>query len=140
MDTTAGFTAATAFTWLGMILSISFLEAPLKFGAPGVTVPIGLAIGRRVFRALNVVEALLALCVVGGITSGQHTVPVLTTAALVLAVLILQLVVVRPSLNRRTARVLGGEQMPRSRVHLAYVVAEGTKALALLGLGIVLLS
>ena len=29
-------TAAT-FVWLGMVLAISFLEAPLKFRAPGVT-------------------------------------------------------------------------------------------------------
>ncbi|MGV0798843.1 hypothetical protein ABQF26_17835, partial [Mycolicibacterium elephantis] len=46
--------------WLGMVLAISFLEAPLKFGAPGVTLPIGLGIGRRVFKALNGVEVVLA--------------------------------------------------------------------------------
>jgi hypothetical protein len=53
-------TAAT-FVWLGMVLAISFLEAPLKFRAPGVTIPLGLGIGRLVFRALNAVEAVLAL-------------------------------------------------------------------------------
>ena len=53
--------AAIAFTWLGMVLAISFLEAPLKFRAPGVTLPLGLGIGRIVFRALNLVEAVLAV-------------------------------------------------------------------------------
>jgi hypothetical protein len=38
---------AVTFVWLGMVLAISFLEAPLKFRAPGVTLPIGLAIGRE---------------------------------------------------------------------------------------------
>jgi len=33
---------ATAVT----LVAISFLEAPLKFRAPGVTVPFGLGIGR----------------------------------------------------------------------------------------------
>ena len=37
--------AAVTFTWLGMVLAISFLEAPLKFRAPGITVPLGLLIG-----------------------------------------------------------------------------------------------
>lgn len=40
---------ALTFVWLGMVLAISFLEAPLKFRAPGVTLPIGLGIGRLVF-------------------------------------------------------------------------------------------
>ncbi|WP_407690773.1 hypothetical protein [Saccharothrix syringae] len=48
--------AGIACLWLGMAPAISFPEAPLKFRAPGVTVAIGLGIGRIVFRALNVVE------------------------------------------------------------------------------------
>jgi len=44
---------AVTFVWLGMVLAISFVEAPLKFQVPEVTLRIGLAIGRRVFRALN---------------------------------------------------------------------------------------
>src|SRR5664279_3321230 len=48
---------AVAFVWLGMVLAISFLEAPLKFRAPGITLPLGLGIGRLVFRALNGCEA-----------------------------------------------------------------------------------
>lgn len=113
MDTATGFTVAVTFIWLGMILAISFVEAPLKFRAPGVTVPIGLAIGRLVFRALNAIEVALALCVVGGLAMGQHrTVAVLTAAALTLAALLLQLAVLRPHLKKRTARVLAGEKAP----------------------------
>ncbi len=56
-------TVAAVFLWLGMVLAISFLEAPLKFRAPGVTLPIGLGIGRLVFRALNTVEVVLAIVI-----------------------------------------------------------------------------
>ena len=43
--------AAATLIWLGMVLAISFLEAPLKFRAKGLELPVGLAIGRIVFRA-----------------------------------------------------------------------------------------
>jgi hypothetical protein len=46
-----GLALAVPFLWLGMVLAISFLEAPLKFRAPGITLALGLGIGRLVFRA-----------------------------------------------------------------------------------------
>ena len=55
---------ALTFVWLGMVLAISFLEAPLKFRAPDVTIRIGLGIGRLVFTALNAVETVLAATMV----------------------------------------------------------------------------
>src|SRR5690625_1468915 len=48
-------------SWLGLIIGISFIEAPLKFTAPGITIPLGLGIGRRVFLAMNIVEVALGL-------------------------------------------------------------------------------
>ncbi|MER2093219.1 MAG: hypothetical protein ABS918_10760, partial [Saccharopolyspora rectivirgula] len=62
-QTSAAAAVAVVFSWLGMVLAISFLEAPLKFRAPGVTTRIGLGIGRLVFRALNAVEVVLAVAV-----------------------------------------------------------------------------
>ena len=49
----AAVAAAVTFVWLGTVLGISFLEAPLKFRAPGVTLPIGLGIGRLVFDSIQ---------------------------------------------------------------------------------------
>jgi hypothetical protein len=51
---------AVCFVWLGAVLAISFLEAPLKFRAPGITRPLALGLGRLVFRALNRLELVLA--------------------------------------------------------------------------------
>ena len=62
---------AAVFLWLGMVLAISFLEAPLKFRAPGVTLALGLGIGRLVFRALNTCEVVLALVVAAGLYGSQ---------------------------------------------------------------------
>ncbi|MGW7380661.1 hypothetical protein [Streptomyces sp. NPDC054794] len=141
MNTTATVTAgAVTFVWLGMVLAISFVEAPLKFRAPGVTIPLGLGIGRLVFRALNLIEVVLCVAViVAVVASGASAVAAgATSAAAVL--LAAQLGIGRPRLNRRTDRVLAGENLPRSRGHLYYVALELAKVFALLVLGVSVLT
>ncbi|WP_373865557.1 MULTISPECIES: hypothetical protein [Pseudonocardia] len=54
-----GTVLAATWVWVGMVLAISFIEAPLKFRAPGITTVLGLGIGRLVFRALNIAELVL---------------------------------------------------------------------------------
>lgn len=128
--------AAASFTWLGMLLGISFLEAPLKFRAPGITVSLGLGIGRLVFAALNRVELGLALVVGVGLVLGPRTAWVVASAAAVALLLGAQLVAVRPALNRRSDLVLAGHDVPRGASHVAYIVLEVLKVVALLGLGV----
>jgi hypothetical protein len=133
-------TVAIAFTWLGMVLGISFLEAPLKFRAPGVTLQVGLGIGRLVFAALNRVEVLLAIAVWVALLTGHRSVASLAAAGVVVLVLIVQLAVVRPVLSRRSDRVLAGEDGPRSHAHLVYVGLEVVKVAGLVGLGVAALA
>jgi hypothetical protein len=127
------------FVWLGMVLAISFLEAPLKFRAPGVTLPIGLGIGRLVFRALNSAEAVLAAGILIGLALGRPPVRVIGTSAIVFVALAAQLLVVRPRLARRSDAVLAGQIAPRSRTHYIYVALEMVKVIALAAGGIFLL-
>ncbi|MEV6948069.1 hypothetical protein AB0N07_40285 [Streptomyces sp. NPDC051172] len=138
--TWAAVAAAITFVWLGMVLAISFLEAPLKFRAPGVTIPIGLGIGRLVFRALNLTEAVLAVVVVAAVAAGDPPGRVVGPVAAAAVLLLVQLLAVRPRLNRRSDRVLAGEDLPRSRDHLYYVALEAAKVVALIALGIGLLT
>jgi hypothetical protein len=49
------------FLWIGLVLGISFIEAPLKFQVPGVTLKIGLGIGKLVFQNFNKIEIILSL-------------------------------------------------------------------------------
>ncbi len=136
MNASAGAVAvAVAFVWLGMVLAISFLEAPLKFRAPGVTVPIGLGIGRLVFRALNIAETALAVAVIAAVASGGPPADVAAFTGVAAGLLFLQLAVIRPRLSRRSDRVLAGDELPRSRAHLYYVGFEVAKVVALAGLG-----
>ena len=136
----AAVATAAVFVWLGMVLAISFLETPLKFRAPGVDLPIGLGIGRIVFRALNRVEVTLALITMASIVGGRPTGSVAALTAAVLIILAGQLIAIRPQLNRRTDRVLAGQHPPRSTIHLYYVALEAIKALTLAALGICLLA
>jgi hypothetical protein len=126
--------------WLGMVLAISFLEAPLKFRAPGVTLPIGLGIGRLVFRALNTVEAILAAAVLAALAAGSPSGRVIAPLAVAMAGLAAQLLLVRPRLTRRSNVILAGREAPRSHAHYAYVGLEAIKVLALLAGGSLLLA
>lgn len=137
--TAAAFAITVTFVWLGMVLAISFLEAPLKFRAPGVTLPLGLGIGRMVFRALNAVEAVLAVALGTAVALASPPVPVIALTVAPVLLLTVQLAAVRPVLNRRSDRVLAGERLPRSRAHLYYVACELAKVGALLALGVTVL-
>ena len=107
--------AAVAWLWLGMVLAISFLEAPLKFRAPGVDLRTGLGIGRLVFRALNRVEVVLAILLVAALVAGDPVSAAGVAGAVAVLVLVVQLVAVRPALTRRSDAVLAGADGPRSR-------------------------
>ncbi|GEL23977.1 hypothetical protein PSU4_29310 [Pseudonocardia sulfidoxydans NBRC 16205] len=139
----AGLAVAVAviFVWLGMVLAISFVEAPLKFRAPGVTVRIGLGIGRLVFRTLNTIEAVFAAALVVLAFVVDAPVGAVVAGAVAVALLLAQLLLVRPALNRRSDAVLAGdEDAPRSRGHLNYVALEILKTAALVVTGVLLLA
>ena len=131
---------AVTFVWLGMVLAISFLEAPLKFRAPGVTVPIGLGIGRLVFKALNIVELILAATLMLGLLIDAPPPHVLAAATACIGVLLVQVAILGPALARRSNRVLAGEVVARSSAHHWYVSLEVAKVVALVTTGALLLA
>lgn len=134
---------AAVFVWLGMVLAISFLEAPLKFRAPGITLPLGLGIGRLVFRALNICEVVLAATALAGAVLGGAPPAALVAVGVAVAALGAQVVGVRPALTRRSDAVLADAAVAesgRSHAHFVYVGFELVKVAALLVGGILLLT
>ncbi|MEV0353541.1 hypothetical protein AB0H88_47995 [Nonomuraea sp. NPDC050680] len=134
---------AVPFLWLGMVLAISFLETPLKFRAPGITVPLGLGIGRLVFRALNVAELALAVTLTLTLlasNAGKVNLGGIVTTVLIAiwTLLVIQVAVLRPRLDRRVRHLIQGQSPPRSHHHLAYIAAECAKIVLLPALGILL--
>lgn len=140
-----GVAVAAIFTWLGMVLAISFLEAPLKFRAPGITIPLGLGIGRLVFRALNISEAVLGSVAVIALFGRVPPIAVVIAFGCAVVALVVQVLGVRPALTRRTDAVLAAAakgEVPgaRSSAHLGYVGLEVVKVVSLLVAGILLLT
>lgn len=113
--------------WFGLVFAISFIEAPLKFQAPGITIPLGLGIGRLVFSVLNMVEVLLAIALIvvsfwPKLTAISRSMkPYLWS---IIAVLLLKVAVVRPPLNARTNMVLEGADPGQSPWHYIYIVLD----------------
>ena len=140
MSTSSAVAVAVTFVWLGMVLAISFLEAPLKFRAPNVTLQIGLGIGRLVFRALNTVEVVFALILLAIVLAGPTPRCLAVAFAVAFLMLAIQLIAVRPRLTRRSDMVLAGAEGPRSRAHYVYVGLEVVKVGALIAAGILLLT
>lgn len=118
---------------IGAIVAISFLEAPLKFQAPGVTIPLGLGIGRLVFTALNILTgvalAVLTLVSVRRPRVGRAS---LLLLGAIWVVYLVEVAVIRPVLNRRSDLVIAGAEAPGTDwAHYAYIAADVT-VLALL--------
>lgn len=128
---------ATSFLWIGFIGAISFMEAWLKFQAPGITVPLGLGIGRLVFSALNKVEWVLALIILGNLVVGKahFSSPRTILYAIPLTLLVLQTVWLLPALNVRVELLLQGQEPENSYLHLYYEGMEICKVVCLSLLG-----
>lgn len=127
--------------WLGLIIGISFIEAPLKFTAPGITIPLGLGIGRRVFLAMNITEVLIGILVIIALITlwrghRHQELPefsgILRYSFIALGLLIVKTAFIRPALAVHTDRVLAGTFDGGSTTHYYYIAAEVVLFVALI--------
>ena len=133
-----GLKIAIPFVWFGMLLSISFMEAPLKFQAPGVTLPLGLGIGRLVFFVLNKMEIVSALVLIAAFWRSRSNLRSETILlGLAALILLLETVWLLPALDARAELVIAGTEQPYSNLHVIYIVLDAIKLISLLALGIV---
>lgn len=129
------------FIWIGMVLAISFMEAWLKFRAPGITLALGLGIGRLVFNVLNKVEWVLAIIILLQLLfSKQHWAKTGYFAFyLPVSILLLQTFWLLPALDARAALHISGPAPLPSNHHIYFVAMELTKTICLFIFGISLL-
>ncbi len=124
---------SSAFLWIGFVCAISFLEAWLKFRAPGITVPLGLGIGRLVFDALNKVEWVFAIAIAFELITSKIK-PIQRANLLYvvpLLLLILQTIWLLPLLDARAELHMQGQHVPSSSLHFYYVGMELVKVVCL---------
>ncbi len=126
---------AFCFVWAGMVLGISFLETPVKFTAPSVTLPIGLDVGRHVFGVFNKVEIAAALLICGLLIGMRPQRVVWLPLAFVALVVALQSVWLLPVLDARVGMILARQIPPPAPYHIVYVGLEFLKLTCLLVAG-----
>lgn len=117
--------------WLGMILGISFLEAPVKFQAPSVTLSIGLDIGRSVFGMFNKVEIAFGIATLVLIVIIRQRLLETIPFVIVWTILILQTLWLLPYLDHRVELILQGQTPEDSVLHTVYIVMELIKVASL---------
>lgn len=132
-----GLAVAATFIWIGFLGAISFMEAWLKFQAPGVSIDIGLGIGKLVFGALNKVEIVLMVLILLNILlvkrklfSGSNL-----FFFIPLVIVLLQTFWALPVLDKMANLVIANQPLPRSNVHIYYVVMETVKLICLFVFG-----
>lgn len=133
MITSVKISIALIFIWIGLILGISFLEAWLKFQAPGVTLPIGLGIGKLVFGALNITEWILTGLILIILATAREL--KFFSFYLTFAILLVQTIFLLPELNSRADLIIQGNELAESSVHYYYVGLEVFKILVLFYFG-----
>jgi hypothetical protein len=126
------------FLWVGFVCAISFMEAWLKFTAPGVTLPIGLGIGKVVFGALNKMEWLLAAIIAGGLLLQWPDRIAALWVLVPIAALATQTLWLLPALDARAVAVVHGLRPAPSGLHAGYVGLEVVKVAGLVLFGITL--
>jgi len=102
---------AAVFMWIGFVGAISFMEAWLKFQAPGIDVPLGLGIGKLVFRALNIMEWVFVLCIINEFLfkRSKFFSRNKLTFFVAVGIVLLQTVWLLPVLNIRAEMVIAGQ-------------------------------
>jgi hypothetical protein len=118
--------------WLGLIIGISFIEAPLKFQAPGITIPLGLGIGRLVFTAMNFTALAILVVLTLACIRPRPTKPQVGVLAGLWVVLLAEILIIRPPLNTRTDQVLAGVEDGGSIWHYLYIAADGALVVLLI--------
>ena len=126
------------FLWIGFVGAISFMEAWLKFKAPGITIPLGLGIGRLVFNALNKVEWTLAIIAIITLLWGNFDFFKWKSLFIwvIMGILTLQTFWLLPALDARAELHIQGNEVPPSNLHFYYVGLELIKVVSLFITGI----
>jgi hypothetical protein len=124
--------SAAAIFWMGFFMAISFMEAQIKFTAPGISMAQGLQIGKVVFGMLNICEWIFLAGIVVTCFVKKPAKPegwLITGLALILT---LETFWLLPALDADAGRIIQGQTITGHSLHWCYVALELIKAPMLL--------
>ena len=121
--------------WVGMVLAISFMEAPLKFQSELVDTRVGVSIGRIIFTMLNRVEVLfLVIYTILTLVSGNFKRSYLLHV--LIGIVVIQTFILLPFLDDRAIQIVAQQPVEDSILHVNYVLLEIIKVIVLLWISI----
>jgi hypothetical protein len=126
---------ALAMLWAGVLTGVSFLAAPAKFDAPGLTLPVAMEVGRREFGALNLTELVLAVVTLALAAYARPERTIWLGLGLAALIVLVQWLWLLPVLDARAELIIRGETPEPAPWHALYIGAEVLKLLALLVTG-----
>lgn len=126
-----------SFIWVGLIMGISFLEAPLKFQVPDITLVIALGIGKLVFSALNKIEWIISILIIISLVLIKSNKKIWILYSLPIIILIIQSIWFLPELMQRAEMIINKQELPESNSHILFAICEGLKFIAILTAGII---
>lgn len=118
--------------WIGFVCAISFMETPLKFQAPSLTLPVALEIGHLVFHALNALEIGFASAITAITLIKDWPRRIRALTLLIALLLATQTILLYTVLDARTLAIIHGLEVPARSFHPYYIALEGVKLVLLL--------
>lgn len=126
----------TAIFWMGFFIAISFMEAPLKFSAPDLSMAEGLRIGKIIFKALNTCEWVFLLIIFITCIGKKITRKSLYLVIAISMIMVLETAWLLPILDRDADLIIRGHPVSGHSAHWLYVLLEVIKVPVLLLLGL----
>ncbi|UKB85701.1 hypothetical protein LF887_08775 [Chryseobacterium sp. MEBOG06] len=117
----------------GMFITVSFLETPLKFQVPGMTLPTALELGKLIFGISTNIQGgfLLLIFMFMFISRRNYTKLDFITIGLLIFILILEKFWILPVLDSRVDLLSSGKLLPPTPLHDFFIYAETAKAVIL---------
>jgi hypothetical protein len=122
--------------WAGLVIGISFIEAPAKFRAPSLTREVALDVGRHVFHASHRVQLVFAAALLAFATLGSLSWLEWFALGLAEVIYFVQLLWLLPALVRRAQAIISGQTPAGDSPHALFIALEVAKLGALFGLGL----
>ena len=114
----------TAVFWLGFFMAISFMEAPLKFTTPGISLAQGVQIGRVVFAALNKCEWSFLSVILVTCFFERPSKPIIYFIVFATVILLIETVWLLPQLDMRAMQLISGQTRQGKDIHWLYILFE----------------
>ena len=134
---------AVLLTWSGIIIGVSFMDAPRKFKTPSLTRKVALDVGRTLFQLLHQVERVLLIISASlvyilhsknqqQIMKDPNIKSIITLQGLVSSIVLFQQFWISPILFKRADLIISGKEPKKSKIHVLYPIFESIKVVALI--------